>query len=370
MRNDFRTRPRDKNSQCMNRYLARLHIRPENLCAIGGEGLRILVTGGAGYVGSHVVYDLVETGHDVMVIDNLSTGHLAAVPGSVHFVEGSLLSVDKVEEAFRSFQPEAVMHFAASTQVGESVHNPNLYFWNNVVGGINLLDTMVKHNVRKIVFSSTAAVYGEPVDVPIPEEHPTVPTNPYGESKLFFEKILSRYEQAYGIRFMILRYFNAAGAHPSAGIGEDHNPETHLIPIVLQVALGRRDLVTIFGDDYPTPDGTAIRDYVHVSDLAAAHLLALEALNQGAKSKIYNLGNGHGFSVLEVIREVESVVGKRIPSVVGQRRPGDPAVLVASSEKARHELGWKPRYSSLADIIRTAWEWHRANPNGYKKEEE
>lgn len=327
--------------------------------------MRVLVTGGAGYVGSHTVRALLEAGHQPAVVDNLSKGHRGAVPEGVPFYEGDLADRDGLRRIFEAFGPEAVMHFAGSTQVGESVEHPGLYFRNNVLGGLNLLDVMVEKGVDRIVFSSTAAVYGEPHEVPIPEDHPKAPTNPYGESKLFFEAILARYDIAHGIRSMALRYFNAAGAHPSGEIGEDHTPESHLIPIILQVALGQREQVTVFGTDYPTDDGTCVRDYVHVSDLAQAHILALQALAEGAESNAFNLGNGRGFSVQQVIDMVEQVVGKPIKRVDGERRPGDPAVLVASSERARKLLGWKPQYPELHQIIESAWRWHSNHPNGY-----
>lgn len=327
--------------------------------------MRVLVTGGAGYVGSHTVWELIEAGHEPAVFDDLSKGHRAAVPEGVPLFVGSLADADALDDAFQSFRPDAVMHFAGSTQVGESVTNPGLYFRNNIGGGLNLLDAMVRAGVKSIVFSSTAAVYGEPSKVPIPEDHPKAPTNPYGESKLYFEAILKRYEIAHGIRSTALRYFNAAGAHPSGRIGEDHTPETHLIPIVLQVALGQRDQVTVFGNDYPTDDGTCVRDYVHVCDLASAHILALEAMADGAPSDAYNLGNGKGFSVKQVIDVAEKVVGKPIARTEGTRRAGDPAVLVASSDKARTQLGWRPAYPDLETIIETAWRWHSNHPNGY-----
>lgn len=327
--------------------------------------MRVLVTGGAGYVGSHTVWELLEAGHEPAVFDDLSKGHKAAVPDGVPLFVGSLADQSALEEVFASFRPEAVMHFAGSTQVGESVTHPGLYFRNNIGAGLNLLDAMVRAGVKSIVFSSTAAVYGEPTTVPIPEDHPKAPTNPYGESKLFFEAILRRYEAAHGIRSVALRYFNAAGAHPSGRIGEDHTPETHLIPIVLQAALGQRENVTVFGTDYPTEDGTCIRDYVHVCDLASAHILALKALADGAPSDAYNLGNGQGFSVRQVIDVAEEVVGKPIPQAEGHRRPGDPAVLVASSDKARAKLGWRPAYPDLKTIIETAWRWHKNHPHGY-----
>lgn len=327
--------------------------------------MRVIVTGGAGYVGSHTVRALLDAGYQPAVFDNLSKGHRQAVPSEVPVYEGDLADKGTIKKAFASFRPEAVMHFAGSTQVGESVANPGLYFRNNIASPLNLLDAMVEHKVDRLVFSSTAAVYGEPSEIPIPEDHPKVPTNPYGESKLFFESILHRYEVAFGIRSMALRYFNAAGAHPSGEIGEDHTPETHLIPIILQVALGQREQVTVFGTDYATDDGTCVRDYVHVCDLAAAHILAVDALASGAESNAFNLGNGKGFSVQQVIDEVERVVGKPVRRVTGERRPGDPAVLVASSEKARRVLGWQPSYPDLASIIETAWQWHSRHPEGY-----
>lgn len=329
--------------------------------------MRVLVTGGAGYVGSHTVHHLVEAGYSPIVFDDLSYGHRASVPDDVPFFKGTLHDRKIVDDVMRTFRPEAVFHFAGSTQVGESVEQPGLYYRNNVVTGLNLLDAMVEHGIQHIVFSSTAAVYGEPQQIPIPEDHPKQPSNPYGETKLFFENILHRYEQAHGIRSVSLRYFNAAGAHPDGTIGEDHTPETHLIPLVLQVALQQQPEITIFGDDYDTPDGTCIRDYVHVCDLAQAHRLALQSLQAGEASDVYNLGNGNGFSVREVIEEAEAVVGQPIPYRTGARRPGDPAVLVASSQKAKEQLGWKPQYPELRTMIQSAWDWHRTHPNGYGK---
>ena len=305
-------------------------------------GVNILVTGGAGYVGSHVVEELLKTKkHNIVVLDNLQKGHRNAVVGG-EFIEGDLADVDLLDKVFAEHSIDAVVHLAADSLVGESVAHPDKYFRNNVTNGLNLLDAMVRHGARYMVFSSTAAVYGEPIETPIREDHPQQPTNPYGESKLFFEKIMARYDGAYGLRYMSLRYFNAAGASPSGAIGEDHRPETHLIPIVIQAALGQRESVTIFGTDYDTPDGTCIRDYIHVTDLAAAHVLALDALAEGADSNVYNLGNGAGFSVREVIDMVEKVVGRPINRVEGDRRPGDPAVLVASSQRIMAELGWEP----------------------------
>lgn len=327
--------------------------------------MRVLVTGGAGYVGSHVVRDLVAAGYEPVVLDNLTKGHAEAVPEGVPLVKVDLADENGLHEAFEAYRPQAVLHFAGSIEVGESVRRPGAYFRNNLSNGVQLLDCMVKHGVDKIVFSSTAAVYGEPKRVPIPEEHPKNPTNPYGESKLFFEAVLARYEKAHGVRSMCLRYFNASGAHPSGEIGEDHHPETHLIPIVLQRAMGLRDQLAIFGTDYPTPDGTCVRDYVHVCDLSQAHLLALQTLADGASSDVFNLGNGQGFSVREVIQAAERVVGKAIPAAEADRRPGDPAVLVASADKARGILGWKPRYANLQEIIASAWLWHKKHPDGY-----
>ena len=327
--------------------------------------MNILVTGGAGYVGSHVVEELLKTGdHRVVILDNLQKGHRESLLGG-EFIEGDLADTSLLYRIFAQHDIEAVVHMAADSLVGESVQHPDKYFHNNVTNGLNLLNAMVRHSARYIVFSSTAAVYGEPIATPITEEHPQAPTNPYGESKLFFERIMARYDHAYGLRHISLRYFNAAGASPSGKIGEDHRPETHLIPIILEVALGQREHVTICGTDYDTPDGTCVRDYIHVGDLAAAHLLALEALAEGAESSVYNLGNGEGFSVREVIDMVEKVVGKPIAREEGERRPGDPAVLVASSQRIIQELGWRPKYHDLETIVETAWFWHKEHPQGF-----
>lgn len=332
--------------------------------------MRVLLTGGAGYVGSHVVKELLAVGHEVVVLDHLGMGHRRAVPSEVPFEVGDLSDASFVQGEFARYRPQAVLHFAGSTMVGESVTSPGLYFRNNIQSGLNVLDAMVANQVTSIVFSSTAAVYGEPQEVPIPEDHPKLPTNPYGESKLFFEAILRRYDIAHQIRSISLRYFNAAGAHPSGDIGEDHTPETHLIPIMLQAALGQRPHVSIFGTDYPTVDRTCVRDYVHVTDLAAAHVLALDALAGGTPTTAYNLGNGKGFTVRQVIKTAEDVVGNAIPVVTAERRPGDPAVLVASSDRIQAELGWTPKYPNLRTIIETAWRWHSSHPNGYRKENE
>lgn len=326
--------------------------------------MNVLVTGGAGYIGSHTVKALVEAGHHVVVFDDLSTGHRASVAG-VPFVQGDVTRREDLLDALKRYSIDAVMHFAAKSLVGESMQDPAKYYVNNVAGGVTLLEALREAGVETIIFSSTAAVYGEPESIPIPEEHPLRPTSVYGRTKLMFEQMLEDYRRVYGLRYAALRYFNAAGADPGGQIGEDHDPETHLIPIVLQAALGQREAVTIFGTDYDTPDGTCIRDYIHVTDLADAHVLALEALKAGGPGGVYNLGNGNGFSVRQVIEAAERVVGAKIPVKEGDRRAGDPAVLVASSEKARRELGWKPRFTDLDEIVRTAWQWHRSHPQGY-----
>ncbi|MEG0583423.1 MAG: UDP-glucose 4-epimerase GalE [Cetobacterium sp.] len=327
--------------------------------------MAILVCGGAGYIGSHAVRALLDSKKDVIVLDNLQTGHVDSVPENVKLVLGDLRDTEFLNKVFKENKIDGVIHFAADSLVGESVVNPSKYFENNVMGSLNLLNTMKKYGVNKIVFSSTAATYGEPENVPILETDKTEPTNPYGESKLMVEKMLKWFDQAYGIKYTALRYFNVAGAISTGEIGEDHQPETHLIPIILQVALGKRDKIAIYGDDYPTPDGTCIRDYIHVMDLADAHLLALDRLGRGEESRVYNLGNGEGFSVKEVIDVTRKVTKHPIPAEVSPRRAGDPARLIASSEKAIKELGWKPKYNSLQSIIETAWNWHKTNPEGY-----
>jgi len=319
--------------------------------------MNVLVTGGAGYIGSHTVKELVDKKYQVIVLDNLQKGHREAVLGG-EFVQGDLADLNLLNRLFDEKKIDAVIHFAADSLVGESMENPGKYFRNNVSNGLNLLDTMVKFGVDKLVFSSTAAVYGEPEMVPITEKYPLKPTNNYGLSKLIFEEILRTYDQAHGLRSVSLRYFNAAGADPTGIIGEDHTPETHLIPLVLQAAKGEREAVTVFGTDYPTPDGTCIRDYIHVTDLAQAHILALEDLQQGSGTAAYNLGNGTGYSVREVIETVERVTGKPIQVIEGEKRPGDPAVMVASSDKIKCRLGWEPKYADLDTIIATAWKWH------------
>ncbi len=323
--------------------------------------MRILVTGGAGYIGSVVVEQLIAAGDAVVAFDNLSQGHREAVHPEAEFVLGDLADRDAVDEVFASYQPDAIMHFASNTLVGESMEQPFLYLGDNITNGLNLLRSAVRHGVRRFILSSTANLFDEPEAIPIDENERIVPGSPYGESKFILERYLHWLDRIYDFRYAALRYFNAAGA--SARYGEDHDPETHLIPLVLQVALGQRDKVHIFGNDYPTRDGTCVRDYVHIIDLAQAHILALRALDQG--SRRYNLGNGQGFSVKEVIDVAREVTGHPIPAEVTARRPGDPAVLIAGSETIREELGWAPHYPALHDIIETAWRWHKAHPHGY-----
>ena len=322
----------------------------------------ILVAGGAGYIGSHMTALLVEKGYDVVVADNLCTGHWQAVKGARLRV-GDVRDGAFLDRVFSEFPIDGVINFAAFSLVGESVADPLKYYGNNVTGAVSML-TMKEHGVDKIVFSSTAATYGEPEKQPIEETDRTEPTNPYGASKLAIEGLLKWSDRAYGIRYAALRYFNAAGSNTDAGIGEDHHPETHLIPIVLQAALGKRDHVGIYGDDYPTADGTCVRDYIHVRDLAQAHLLALEYLDRGGESGPFNLGSGDGFSVKEIIETARKVTGKPIPAVVEPRRAGDPSVLIASNRKAREVLGWKPE-RGLEQIIADAWTWHQGHPDGY-----
>ncbi len=323
--------------------------------------MKILVTGGAGYIGSVVVEQLVAEGAAVVVFDNLSQGHREAVHPRATFVEGDLRDRPAVDAVLAEHRPDAVMHFASHTLVGESMQRPFLYLGVNVVAGLNLLESMVEHGVRRFILSSTANLFDAPERMPIDESERIVPGSPYGESKHILERMLHWLDRIHGLRYAALRYFNAAGA--TAERGEDHHPELHLIPIVLQVALGQRDDVTIFGDDYATPDGTCVRDYIHVVDLAQAHVLALRALDGG--SRTYNLGNGQGFSVREVIETARRITGHPISAKMGPRRPGDPATLVAASDKIRRELGWQPRYPRLEQIVETAWNWHRAHPHGY-----
>ncbi|MBO0994706.1 UDP-glucose 4-epimerase GalE [Bacillus sp. SD088] len=329
--------------------------------------MAILVCGGAGYIGSHAVAQVLAQGEDVVVVDNLQKGHKEALLEGAKFYEGDIRDLPFLDKVFSENKIDAVMHFAANSLVGESVQIPLDYYDNNVGGAMALLQTMKKHQVDKIVFSSTAAVFGEPTEIPIPETAVTDPTNPYGETKLSIEKMLKWTEAAHGIHYVVLRYFNVAGAHPNGIIGEDHDPETHLIPIILQVALGKRKEISIFGEDYDTADGTCIRDYIHVMDLVDAHLLAIEKLRKTGESGTYNLGNGNGFSVKEVIEAARKVTEKEIPAVVAPRRAGDPAKLVATSAKAQKELGWKPQHASLESMIQSAWDWFVEHPNGYEK---
>jgi UDP-glucose 4-epimerase len=321
--------------------------------------MKVLVTGGAGYIGSVCVERLLAAGHEVAVLDNLSEGHRSAVPAEAPFHHGCLSDSAFVSATLAAIRPDAVVHFAASALVGESMTNPAKYFRNNVASGLNLLEAAVQCGVRKFVFSSTAATYGVPDAVPISETAPTLPVNPYGESKLMFERLLAWFRQLHGLEYVVFRYFNAAGA--GTRVGEHHRVETHLIPNVLRVALGQSPHCEVFGTDYPTPDGTCVRDYIHVVDIAEAHLLALQPGKEGT----FNLGNGEGYSVREVIETCRKVTGRLIPVVEKARRPGDPPRLVASADKARRELGWQPRHASLEQIIASAWQWHLANPNGY-----
>ena len=325
----------------------------------------ILVAGGAGYIGSHMVALLAEKGIDTVVVDNLRTGHWQAVKGARKFYVGDLRDAAFLDQVFSENKIDGVINFAAYSLVGESVTNPLKYYGNNVAGSQSMLTAMQEHGVHNIVFSSTAATYGEPEKQPIEETDRTDPTNPYGASKLAIEGMLKWCDRAYGIHYVALRYFNAAGSNPDAGIGEDHNPESHLIPLVMKTALGQRDHIGIFGDDYPTPDGTCIRDYIHVRDLVEAHLLALEHLEKTGQSGIFNLGSGDGYSVKEIIDTARRITGKEIPAVVEPRRAGDPSVLIASNKKAEAVLGWKPT-RGLEQIIADAWAWHSSHPNGYE----
>ena len=325
--------------------------------------MAILVTGGAGYIGSVTVEDLRAQGEMVVVVDNLIYGHRNAIDSKIPFYEGNIGDKDLIAKILREHEIEACMHFSAYTYVDESVEKPNKYFENNVAQTINLLDALIENDVKKFVFSSTCATYGEPEYTPIDEQHPQKPANPYGWSKFMVERILESYDAAYGLKFVALRYFNACGA--SGGCGEHHEPETHLIPLVLFAAQGRRESISIFGDDYPTADGTAIRDYIHISDLSQAHLLALDYLNQGGTSEFINLGNGTGFSVKEVIEAARKVTGREIKAEIAPRRAGDPSRLVADAAKARNVLGWKPQFPEIEKIIESAWKWHESHPNGY-----
>jgi len=324
----------------------------------------ILVTGGAGYIGAHACKALSRAGYMPVTYDNLVYGHSEAVEWGP-FVEGDIADREKLNNTLSQYQPLAVMHFAAFAYVGESVENPGKYYRNNVAGSLSLLEAVRDHGIDKFIFSSTCASYGTPEAIPLKEDHPLRPINPYGFSKVMIEQMLKDFDTAHEIRYISLRYFNAAGADPEGEIGEDHEPETHLIPLVLDVAAGKRQLLTIFGDDYDTPDGTCIRDYIHVEDLAQAHVLGLKALEEGAKSNIYNLGNGKGFSVKEVVDAAARVTGRKIPVKIGARRAGDPPCLVGDSCRIRKELGWSPRLKTLETIIQTAWNWRQQCPNGY-----
>lgn len=324
----------------------------------------ILVVGGAGYIGSHMCRLLRDSDVPHTVFDNLSAGHVEAISGSP-LIEGDLRSREDLERAFATQPFDVVMHFAAHISVGESVRDPAKYFDNNAVGVFTLLESMRAHAIDKFVFSSTAAVFGEPAYVPIDETHPNSPTSPYGHSKLMAETMLGAYDRAYGVRSVCLRYFNAAGAHPDGTIGEDHAPEEHLIPLAIQAAMGQRPPLKVFGTDYDTPDGTCVRDYVHICDLASAHLLAVRHLREGGDSQKFNLGNGQGFSVKEVIEMVERVGGRPVPHEEAPRRPGDPAKLIASSARIRSDWGWEPEFPDLETIVEHAWRWHEAHPRGY-----
>jgi len=326
--------------------------------------MKVLVTGGAGYIGSVAVDALIEAGHEVAVFDNLYMGHREAVSDRVPFFEADLADRAAVEEAMERFGPDSIMHFAAYSLVGESMEDPFKYLGDNVTNGLELVEAGLRHGVERFILSSTANLFGEPETVPIADTERIVPGSPYGESKYFIERILHWARETKGLRYAALRYFNAAGCTPTRG--EDHDPETHLIPLVLQVALGQREQIKIFGDDYDTPDGTCVRDYIHVEDLAQAHVLALEALRE-REALHYNLGNGNGFSVREVVETARRVTGHPIPAEVTPRRPGDPATLIADSTRIREELGWTPRHADLESIVQSAWDWHREHPNGYAK---
>jgi UDP-glucose-4-epimerase GalE len=330
----------------------------------GSRDGSIMVAGGAGYIGSHALRDLLESGFDAFAFDNLSTGHAPSV-GRAGFVEGDLQDGALVERTLRERKVRSVFHFAANCYVGESVTDPEKYYRNNVAATLTLLAAMRRAGVKEFIFSSTCATYGNPVQERMDETHPQAPINPYGWSKLMVERMLADFAAAYGLRYVSLRYFNAAGAHPDGTIGEDHEPETHLIPLVLKVASGRMARLSVFGDDYPTPDGTCIRDYIHILDLAEAHRLALEYLGKGGESTAFNLGNGAGYSVLEVIKCAEAVTGKKVPYEVAPRRAGDPPRLVGDSTRAQKILGWRQRFGDLKTIVETAWKWHSAHPGGF-----
>jgi UDP-glucose 4-epimerase len=326
--------------------------------------MKILVTGGVGYVGSIMTEELIKAGYQVVIFDNLQQGHKEAITKGASLIIGDIRDSQDLEKIFNANKFDAVMHMAAETVVEFSMTDPQRYFQNNITGGINLLDAMLKHNVKKLIFSSSAATYGEPKEVPIVESHPQLPVNSYGETKLMFEKVLAWYGRAYGLQHISFRYFNAAGA--SEKLGEDHIPETHLIPLLIKATLNPQGIVSIFGDDYPTKDGSCVRDYVHVKDIAQAHRLALEKV-ESLTGRAYNLGNGNGFSNFEVVEATSRIIGKKTPTKISPRRAGDPAVLVASSEKAKKELGWKPQFSDLDSIIESAVQWHKNHPGGYTR---
>lgn len=327
--------------------------------------MKILVTGGAGYIGSVTVERLIKAGANVIVFDNLYQGHKDAVHPEAVFVQGDLADKTAVENAISQHKPDGIMHFASYTLVGESVEKPFLYLRDNIVNGLNLMESAVSHGAKGFILSSTANLFDDPEQIPIAETERIVPGSPYGESKHILERNLHWMDQLYGMKYACLRYFNACGATETRG--EHHDPETHLIPLVLEVALGKREKIVIFGDDYDTPDGSCVRDYIHVIDLAEAHILAMQALLDGGKSRKYNLGNGRGYSNLEVVEVAREVTGHPIPAEIGPRRPGDPDKLIASSEGINHDLNWQPQYASLRTIIETAWHWHQAHPNGYEQ---
>ena len=327
--------------------------------------MNVLVTGGAGYIGSHAVRELQAAGHGVVVLDSLVKGHRTSIPEEIPFIQADIRDAAILAKTFAHHAIDAVMHFAAASEVGESMANPAKYYRDNVAATLSLLESMQAANVRKIVFSSTAAVYGEPECCPIREDAPLCPTNVYGRTKLVIENMLADFAMAYGFSYVALRYFNAAGALPAGGVGEDHAPESHLIPLILKTALGQRPAISIYGTDYPTPDGSCIRDYIHVTDLATAHVLAIEHLATGGEPRTYNLGSQQGFSVCEVVAQAKQITGIDFPVIEAPRRSGDPAVLVASSAKFQQDFPWQPRYSDLPTILQTAWDWHRANPDGY-----
>jgi UDP-glucose-4-epimerase len=329
--------------------------------------MSVLVCGGAGYIGSHCVYELIEKGESVVVVDNLQTGYKQAIHPDAKFYQGDIRDFEFLDKVFKENQIDAVIHFAANSLVGESMQLPLKYYNNNVYGTQVLLEAMVANNVKRIVFSSTAAVYGEPECVPILENDRTKPTNAYGETKLAMEKMMKWADAAYGVKYIALRYFNVAGANENGLIGEAHNPETHLIPLILQVPLGKREKIMVYGDDYQTKDGTCVRDYIHVIDLINAHILAMNKLREGYDSDVFNLGNGSGFTVKEMIEAAKKVTGFEIPVEITPRRSGDPAVLVASSKKARKILGWEPKFTNVEEVIRSAWNFHTTHKNGFEE---